>query len=138
MGPMTERKAFEALQADNARLVALLESHGIAWHAPPAAASQAAPTASVPAPASPGHSLSTAEKVASIRRLFRGRADVYPVRWESKTSGKSGYAPACANEWRAGVFEKPRIKCADCSHRLLLALSDSVIYDHVISLCGVA
>ncbi len=66
-----------------------------------------------------------------FRRLFRGRTDVYPVRWEGKTSGKSGYAPACANEWRAGVCEKPRIKCGDCSHRLLVPLSDSVIYDHL-------
>jgi hypothetical protein len=130
---MTEREDFEAPQAENARLVALLESHDIASHAPPAAASQAAPTESVPAPApaSPGPSLSTAEKVALFRRLFRGRTDVYPVRWEGKTSGKSGYAPACANEWRAGVCEKPRIKCGDCSHRLLVPLSDSVIYDHL-------
>ena len=76
-------------------------------------------------------SLSTAEKVALFRRLFRGRTDVYPVRWEGKTSGKSGYAPACANEWRAGVCEKPRIKCGDCGHRLLVPLSDAVIYDHL-------
>jgi superfamily II DNA or RNA helicase len=133
MGPMTEREAFDALQAENARLVVLLESHGIAWRAPPAAASPAASVASVPAPApaTPGPSLSTAEKVALFRRLFRGRTDVYPVRWEGKTSGKSGYAPACANEWRAGVCEKPRIKCGDCSHRLLVPLSDSVIYDHL-------
>ncbi len=41
-----------------------------------------------------------------FRRLFRGRTDVYPIRWESKTSGKSGYAPACANEWRAGDLRK--------------------------------
>ncbi len=130
---MTEREAFEALQAENTRLVALLESHGIAWHATPAAASQPAPTASVPepAPATPGPSLSTAEKVALFRRLFRGRTDVYPVRWEGKTSGKSGYAPACANEWRAGVCEKPRIKCGDCSQRLLMPLTDSVVYDHL-------
>lgn len=130
---MTEREALEALRAENARLVALLESHGIAWHAPPAAASPATSVASVPAtaPASPGTSLSTAEKVALFRRLFRGRTDVYPVRWESKASGKSGYAPACANEWRAGVCEKPRIKCSDCGHRLLIPLSDSVIYDHL-------
>jgi hypothetical protein len=73
----------------------------------------------------------TAEKVALFRRLFRGRTDVYPVRWEGKTSGKSGYAPACANEWRAGVCEKPRIKCGDCSNRLLIPLSDAVIYDHL-------
>jgi hypothetical protein len=132
MGPMTEREAFAALQAENVRLVALLDSHGIAWRARPAA-SQPALTASVPepAPVPPGPSLSTAEKVALFRRLFRGRTDVYPVRWEGKTSGKSGYAPVCANEWRAGVCEKPRIKCGDCGHRLLVPLSDSVIYDHL-------
>ncbi len=130
---MTEREAFVALQAENARLVALLDSHGIAWRVTPAAASPPALTEPMPepAPAPPLPSLSTAEKVALFRRLFRGRTDVYPVRWEGKTSGKSGYAPACANEWRSGVCEKPRIKCGDCSHRLLVPLSDSVIYDHL-------
>ncbi|WP_442854618.1 TOTE conflict system archaeo-eukaryotic primase domain-containing protein [Burkholderia sp. MSHR3999] len=48
-----------------------------------------------------------------FRRLFRGRTDVYPLRWESRNSGKSGYAPACANEWRTGICDKPRICCAD-------------------------
>lgn len=38
----------------------------------------------------PGTSLSTAEKLALFRRLFRGRTDIYPVRREGKTSGKSG------------------------------------------------
>ncbi len=130
---MTEHEDLKALQAENARLVALLESHGIAWRAPTAVASQPALTAPVQEPASelPRPSLSTAEKVALFRTLFRGRTDVYPVRWEGKTSGKSGYAPACANEWRAGVCEKPRIKCSDCGHRLLVPLSDSVIYDHL-------
>jgi len=56
---------------------------------------------------------------------------VYPLRWESKTTGKSGYAPACANEWRPGVCEKPRIKCSDCGNRLLIPLSDPVIYGHL-------
>ena len=64
-------------------------------------------------------------------KAHKSEADVYPVRWESKTSGKSGYAPACANEWRAGVCEKPRIKCGDCGHRLLIPLSDAVIYGHL-------
>jgi hypothetical protein len=66
-----------------------------------------------------------------FRRLFRGRTDVYPVRWQSKTTGKSGYARACANEWRAGVCEKPRIKCGDCANRLLVPLADAVIYKHL-------
>ena len=69
--------------------------------------------------------------MALFRRLFRGRTDVYPVRWESATTGKSGYAPACANEWRAGVCEKPRIKCADCGNRSLIPVSDAVIYSHL-------
>ncbi len=130
---MTEREAIATLQAENARLLALLESHGIAWSAPPAATSKPALNAPVqePAPEAPRPRLSTAEKVALFRRLFRGRTDAYPVRWEGKTSGKSGYAPACANEWRVGVCKKPRIKCGDCSHRLLVPLSDSVIYDHL-------
>ena len=51
-------------------------------------------------------------KVGLFRRLFRGRDDVYPVRWESKASGKSGYTPAYANEWRDGVCDKRRVKCA--------------------------
>ena len=99
----------------------MLESHGIEWRSP---SKPAAP------PAEPSR-LSTEEKVALFRRLFRGRTDIYPVRWESKTSSKSGYAPACANEWRAGVCEKPRIKCGDCSNRLLIPLSDTVIYKHL-------
>ena len=74
---------------------------------------------------------STQEKVALFRKRFRGRTDAYPVRWESKTTGKSGYAPACANEWRAGVCEKPRIKCADCGSRVLIPVSDAVLYSHL-------
>ena len=39
-----------------------------------------------------------AEKIALFHRLFAGRPDVFPLRWENRKSGKSGYAPACANE----------------------------------------
>ncbi|MFG6441479.1 TOTE conflict system archaeo-eukaryotic primase domain-containing protein [Roseateles sp. LKC17W] len=122
---MAERAAFASLQAENARLIALLEAHGIEWRL------QQPQPGAVPAPGPEPSRLSTAEKVALFRRLFRGRTDVYPIRWEGKTSGKSGYAPACANEWRAGVCEKPRIKCGDCGNRLLIPLSDAVIYGHL-------
>jgi superfamily II DNA or RNA helicase len=83
------------------------------------------------APTSEPSKLSTGDKVALFRHLFRGRTDIYPIRWESKTTGKSGYSPACANEWRPGVCEKPRIKCGDCGNRLLIPLSDAVIYGHL-------
>jgi hypothetical protein len=60
------------------------------------------------------HNYSTpSEKISLFRELFRGREDVYPNRWESKT-GKSGYSPACGNEWSM-VCKKPQIKCSDCS-----------------------
>lgn len=72
-----------------------------------------------------------AAKVALFRSLFRGRDDVYPRRFESARTGKSGYAPACANEWVQGVCEKPRVKCADCPNRRFLPLSDDVIRWHL-------
>ncbi len=28
---------------------------------------------------------------------------MYPVRWESKTTSKTGYSPACGNEWLAAL-----------------------------------
>ncbi len=125
---MIEREQWIALQGENSRLIALLEDHGIEWRLPTDPAT--IETESL-APATESSRFSTAEKVALFRRLFRGRTDLYPIRWESKTSGKSGYAPACGNEWRAGVCEKPRIKCGECNHRLLLPLSDAVIYEHL-------
>ena len=56
---------------------------------------------------------------------------MYPVRWESQKTGKSGYSPVCANEWAPKVCEKPRISCADCSNRVLVPLSDDVIFKHL-------
>src|SRR5258708_1906211 len=47
-------------------------------------------------------------KIALFRRLFRGRSDVFPIRWENRKTGRSGYAPACANEWQRGICEKPK------------------------------
>jgi superfamily II DNA or RNA helicase/very-short-patch-repair endonuclease len=70
-------------------------------------------------------------KIALFRALFRGREDVYPRRFESRKTGKSGYAPACANEWVRGVCEKPRIKCADCPNRRFLPVTDGVIRWHL-------
>ncbi len=83
---------------------------------------------------SPGfvHQLSSSdEKIAIFRSLFRGRQDVYPRRFESRKTGKSGYAPACANEWVRGICEKPRIKCAECPHRRFLPVTDEVIRWHL-------
>lgn len=76
------------------------------------------------------HDSPTADKVTLFRSLFRGREDIYPLRWKSKT-GRAGYSPACGNEWLTGICEKPRIKCADCRHQAFLAVSDDAIYEHL-------
>ena len=72
-----------------------------------------------------------ATKIALFRSLFRGRDDVYARRFESLKSGKSGYAPACANEWVRGICEKPRIQCARCRHRKFLPITDESIRWHL-------
>jgi superfamily II DNA or RNA helicase len=116
-----DKDQLEHLRAENARLIELLEAHGIDWRLPDGRPSR---------PPTPTKHLDTDAKLALFKRLFRGRADVFPIRWESK-AGKSGYSPACANEWRPGICQKPRIKCGDCSHRQLLPLTDQVLYKHL-------
>jgi hypothetical protein len=68
-------------------------------------------------------------KIALFRSLFRGRDDVYLRRFESQRTGKSGYAPACANEWVRGICEKPRIKCAECANRRFRGFFVAVDFD---------
>lgn len=119
---------LEKLRIENARLIKLLEHHGIEWRIPQKIEVEPEPIRFVEAEHSP---IGTAEKVNIFRKLFRGRTDIYPIRWESKTTGKSGYAPACENEWVPRVCEKPRIKCSDCSNRKLAPLTDAVVYDHL-------
>jgi superfamily II DNA or RNA helicase/very-short-patch-repair endonuclease len=82
--------------------------------------------------APPVHHRSGVEaKIALFRSLFRGREDVYARRFESRKTGKSGYSPACANEWVRGVCEKPRVKCAECPHRRFLPVTDEVLRWHL-------
>ncbi|AVK83425.1 restriction endonuclease subunit R [Lysinibacillus sp. B2A1] len=70
------------------------------------------------------------ERINIYRNLFKGRPDIYAVRWEAK-NGKSGYMPACENEWHPTLCQKPIIRCANCQYRKLLPLTDQVIYDHL-------
>ena len=74
--------------------------------------------------------LTSVEKLALFRRRFRGREDVFARRWENAKSGRSGYAPACSNEWVSGICEKPRVRCSECSHQAFLPVDDEAILDH--------
>ena len=49
---------------------------------------------------------SSKEKIDLFRSLFRGREDVFAKRWQSTTSGKSGYQPVCENEWSEVLCDK--------------------------------
>lgn len=70
-------------------------------------------------------------KIELFRSLFRGRSDVFPLRWENPKTGKSGYAPACANEWKRGLCEKPRVKCSACPNQAFIPATDQVIAHHL-------
>ena len=70
-------------------------------------------------------------KIALFRSLFKGREDLYAKRFESGTTGKSGYQPACRHEWVRGICEKPRIRCGTCGQRAFEPVSDEVIRCHL-------
>jgi len=42
------------------------------------------------------------------------------MRWDNAKSGKSGYAPACHNEWQCHLCEKPRVKCSVCPNQAFI------------------
>lgn len=74
---------------------------------------------------------SAAAKVKLFRRLFAGRTDVYPQRWENPSAQKSGYAPVCSNEWRRGICAKPQVKCTECPNQAFVSVSDEMIENHL-------
>lgn len=72
-----------------------------------------------------------AAKVALFRSLFRGRDDVYPKLWTNPRTQKSGYAPACSNEWVKGICDKPRVRCGECAHQAFRPVDEQAILDHL-------
>ncbi len=81
---------------------------------------------------------SNSEKVALFRSLFRGREDIFPRRWENPKSGKSGYSPACLNEWEYGLCEKKRprpegrrVTCGECPNQAFHPVDDAVVVAHL-------
>ena len=118
-------KKIVALEEENQYLRHILREHGITF---PSRLDARPPKPNQLAGSSAGYSVE--EKILIFRKLFRGRTDVYPVRWSSQ-NGKSGYSPACANEWRSGICGKPHVKCSDCNQRRPLPVTDEVIYSHL-------
>lgn len=70
--------------------------------------------------------------MASFRSLFRGRPDVFPVRFVSRKTGKAGYAPACSNKWEPGLcLLRTGGRCSDCVNQAFVPVSDRVVIDHL-------
>jgi superfamily II DNA or RNA helicase len=61
------------------------------------------------------------EKVALLRSLFGSRSEVFAVRWESSSSGKSGWSPAIRGGWAQKGVKKD-----------YLPLTDDVFADHLV------
>jgi hypothetical protein len=69
-------------------------------------------------------------KVSLFRNLFRGRDDVYAIRWEGK-GGKTGYSPAGVRDWEHPSFTKTGKKKPTRVSRPF-PLSDDVVRDHLL------
>jgi hypothetical protein len=116
----------ECLRAENARLRSLLDAHGIPFGLPEER-SFARPTGDA---ATIYRGSSPDEKLTLFRSLFRGREDVYALRWEK--GEKHGYAPAADMDWRTINAAPPeKRKEAARKTRSLLPLTDAAIRDHL-------
>ena len=133
---MVEPPQSTQLRADIADRLALIERERAELVAKLAALDRVAATARVSMPpvqlVGTSMASSTTEKITLFRSLFRGRDDVFPRRWENVKSAKSGYAPACNNEWVPRICAKPRVKCSDCPNQAFTPFDDAVVRAHLL------
>lgn len=126
---MNKKPTYEELLAENARLKALLDEHGISYAVLEVSAVLDEPVA--PIQDFQTVNLSLTERVELFQSLFRGRDDVFARRWYSVKTVRSGYQPVCLNEWRQGVCDKKKFKCAECPNRQFKVLEYGDFYRHL-------
>ena len=86
-----------------------------------------------PEAAAPVHAGSTSqEKVDFFLSLFRGRDNLYAKRYHNLKTGRSGYVPACQNEWLSGLCDKKAHRCPECPNRAFKSLSAQTVRAHLI------
>jgi superfamily II DNA or RNA helicase len=121
-------KQCESIRKENEELKSLLRRHGIAFQQEKAdeAADQVYSSVTFP-----NVKLSLDERVSLFQTLFKGREDVFARRWYSSTTGKCGYQPVCVNEWRSGICNKKKYRCADCPNRSFAPLTPKDVYRHL-------
>ncbi len=113
-------REVDRLRAENERLRTLL---ALSQRVPSiVAAAEVDRRIPAPTPDAFVHSSSSpAEKVALIRALFRGRQDVYALRWENARTGQNGYVPAVVGSWSASRG----------GPKTYLPFSDEIVEDHL-------
>ena len=122
------------LREENARLRSLLVEHGIQTpsiqHA--GGAAETFPITNT-SPEVRRPTVGTAEqKIALFRSLFRGREDVYAIRWES-VDGRSGYMPKADRDWKSYLRAKEKDrKKVDRQTRKFLPLTEDVVRGHLL------
>lgn len=121
---------LSSLRKENEEIKALLLEHGLAYEAK--GDGKKGSIVSLYSPVQlPPVKLGIEERVALFRSLFRGREDVFARRWYNKTNGNCGYQPVCLNEWRRGVCDKRKFRCAECPNRHFAPLGYEDIYRHL-------
>ena len=118
---------YNALLAENEELKSILSQHGIVYSTIKCADESTAFSSIIYPPIK----LSLDEKIALFRNFFKGRDDVFARRWFNKTTEKGGYQPVCINEWRRGICDKKKHKCAECPNRNFAPLTNQDIYRHL-------
>ncbi len=76
--------------------------------------------------------LTPEQKITLFRGLFRGRDDVFALRWQKADGSAVGYAPVCRNEWKKGICRKQQGgKCRECPNAQYAVLQDRNIEEHL-------
>ena len=120
------------LLEENSRLRSLLAAHGIPI--PEAAQPTLLHThASESAPEALKLGIATAEqRIALFRSLFRGREDIYAIRWENN-DGRTGYMPKADRDWKSYLSAKDEDrKKVDRLTRTYRPLTDDAIHGHLV------
>src|ERR1700730_15370802 len=118
------------LREENARLRRMLSVHGIAI--PPLPPANPPPAKTVGTVQLESKEERARKRIVLFRNLFRGREDVYARRWESD-DGRHGYVPAAVKDWKAINKSRPEErKKVDQKTRRFLAMTDSVIENHLL------
>ena len=122
------------LRDENARLRGLLVEHRIRIPEPRLASGIPQTPQTISATRDVGRSASgTAEqRIELFRSLFRGRDDVYAIRWQN-SDGRSGYMPKADRDWKSYLRAKDKDrKKVDRQTRKFRPLTQDVVRGHLV------